>query len=109
MKQIVVKFSVMGQFTQWPYFQKYCEKSISDSTEISVGIITKSITTEFGIYTVKFVLLFLGENISHHLKPAYQYTVDEVFKEGFDNLLTRLGKKTIVNIRLKQQQQNLKV
>ncbi|MHA1975419.1 MAG: hypothetical protein ACW98F_09630 [Candidatus Hodarchaeales archaeon] len=107
MKQIVIRISVIGQFNEWPYFQKFCEKSLSDSAGISVGIISRSITTDFGDFPVKFVLLFLGENIYHHIKPAHRYTIDEIFNEGLDNILNRLGRKTIINIHLNEHSSDL--
>ena len=109
MKQIAIKISVIGQFREWPHFQQYCEKSISDSAGISVGIISKTITTDFGVFPVKFILLFLGENIYHQIKPSHRYTVDEIFKEGLDNILNRLGRKAIINIQIKDPSSDLKV
>ncbi len=93
MTQIVITFSVIGQFSEWLYFQEYCEKSISDSTGISIGIISKLFKTDFGNFPVNFVLLFLGKSIQHHLKPTHCYTVEEVHEQGLDNILDRLGKK----------------
>ncbi len=108
MKQVVIRFSVIGQFSEWPHFQPFCEKSISDSTGISVGIISKSIITDFGTFPVKFIILFLGENIHHHLKLIHRYTVEEVIQEGLDTILNKLGKKVLINIHLKNDSTILK-
>ena len=98
MTHIVITFSVVGQFSEWPYFHKYCAKSFSDLTGISVGIISKSIKTDFGTFPVKFVLLFLGKSIQHYLKPTHRYTEEEILEQGLDTILDKLGRKIIIKI-----------
>ncbi len=107
MKQIVVRLSIVGPFTQWPNFQSYCDESISDASGVSVGIVSRIIKTDWGSHSVKFVLLFLGDNIYHHIRPTHRYTVQEINKEGFENILNDIGRRTIINIHLKGQNEKI--
>jgi hypothetical protein len=107
MKQIVVRLSIIGPFSQWPDFQKYCDDSISDASGVSVGIVSRLIKTDLGTYPVKFILFFLGDNIYHHIRPINRYKVQEIKKEGFETVLNKLGKKTIINIHLKGQNEKI--
>ena len=98
MKQIVVRLSIVGPFSQWPNFQSHCDESISDASGVSVGIVSRIIKTDWGSHSVKFVLLFLGDNIYHHLRPTHRYTVQEINKEAYVIHRPELNVQTLIQL-----------
>ena len=100
MDKFIATIVVEGKFTEWSRLKEYCDQTITDSTGIALGIITKKISTEFGVYPVKFVLTYFDDEIKHRLKPVNRYTINEVLERGFDVILETTGKKLIINLQL---------
>lgn len=100
MDKFIATIVVEGNFTEWSRLKDYCDQTITDSTGIALGIITKKITTDFGIFSVKFVLTYFDEGIKHRLKPVNRYKITEVLEKGFDTILETTGKKLLINLQL---------
>lgn len=103
---MVTSIAILGSFTEWKSIENQCDQSVQDKSGVAVGIITREITTNFGVYNVKFLLMYINDNLKHKLKPTYQFTHKQVIDEGFDQLLARIGKKVIINIQLKMGEKN---
>ncbi len=87
---------------QWPGIKELCDQSTTDDSGVGVGILTRKITTDFGQkYNVKFLLLFVDQKLYHNLKPTFRYTMKEITQEGFENVLMKIGRKTIINAQRK--------
>jgi hypothetical protein len=88
----------VGSFNNWKQIEKFCDRSAQDKAGVAVGILTRNINLNFGNYEVKFLLLYIDENLNYKLKPTYRFSYQELMVEGFENVLTRVGKKVIINI-----------
>lgn len=100
MDRYIATIVVEGKFTEWSRLKEYCDQTITDSTGIALGIITKNISTDFGVYPVKFVLTYFDEGVKHRLKPVNRFTINEVLERGFDSILENIGKKLLINLQL---------
>ena len=100
MDRYIATIVVEGKFTEWSRLKEYCDQTITDSTGIALGIITKNISTDFGVYPVKFVLTYFDEGVKHRLKPVNRFTIREVLERGFDSVLEKTGKKLLINLQL---------
>ncbi len=100
MDKYIATIVVEGKFTEWSRLKEYCDQTITDSTGIALGIITKNISTDFGVYPVKFVLTYFDEGVKHRLKPVNRYTINKVLERGFDSILEKIGKKLLINLQL---------
>ncbi len=104
---IVTSIAILGSFAEWKSFENQCDLSAQDKSGVAVGIITREIKTDFGVYNVKFLLMYIDDNLKHKIKPTYKFTYQEVIDEGFEKLLVRIGKKVIINIQLNMGEKNL--
>ncbi len=100
MDRYIATIVVEGKFTEWSRLKEYCEQTIADSTGIALGIITKNISTDFGVYPVKFVLTYFDKGVKHRLKPVNRYPIREVLERGFDSILEKTGKNLLINLQL---------
>lgn len=85
----------------WLKLRSLCDQSIHDKSGLAVGIISKNVSSEFGDFSVKFLILFIEECLQYHLKPAFCFTMSQIKEEGLGNILERVGRKAIINIRMK--------
>ncbi|MHA2306739.1 MAG: hypothetical protein ACXACU_15260 [Candidatus Hodarchaeales archaeon] len=106
---IVTSIAILGSFSEWKAIERKCNHSAQDKSGVGVGIISREIKTDFGNYHIKFLLMYIDDNLRHKLKPTYQFTYQEVVDEGFEQLLARIGKKVIINIQLKMKNKNIEI
>ena len=98
MEKYVATILVEGKFTEWSLLKEYCDQTVTDSTGIALGIITRRITTDFGVYSVKFVLTYFDEGVKHRFKPVNKFTINNVLESGFYSILDKIGKKLLINL-----------
>ena len=107
MEKFVATIVVEGKFSEWSHLKKYCDQTVTDSTSIALGIITRRISTEFGVYPVNFVLIYFGEGVKHHLKPVNRFSIKDVLESGFDSILEKIGKKLLINLHLRKSSEKI--
>ena len=98
MEKYVATILVEGKFAEWSRLKEYCDQTITDSTGIALGIITRRITTDFGVYSVKFVLTYFDEGVKCRIKPVNRFSINYVLENGFDVILEKIGKKLVINL-----------
>ena len=98
MEKYVATILVEGKFAEWSRLKEYCDQTITDSTGIALGIITRRITTDFGVHSVKFVLTYLDEGVKCRIKPVNRFSINYVLENGFDIILEKIGKKLVINL-----------
>ncbi|MFX1284277.1 MAG: hypothetical protein ACFFB5_11510 [Promethearchaeota archaeon] len=99
---LVTSLAIIGDsFDQWPEIKEYCEQSTQDNSGLGIGILSRTIETNLGNFTVKYLLLFVDKKFAHNIKPTFQFTMKQIIEEGFDNVITRIGKKTIIRAQKK--------
>ena len=103
MAKYIATIVVEGKFTEWERLKEYCDQTMTDSAGIALGIITRRITTEIGVYPVKFVLTYFDEGMKHRFKHVNRFKIDFVMKSGFDSILEEIGKKLLINLHLRQE------
>lgn len=87
---------------QWPEIKELCDQSTTDDSGVGVGILTRRISTDIGQkYDVKYLLLFVDQKLYHNLKPTFRYSMKEIKQVGIENILMRIGRKTIINAQRK--------
>ena len=47
--------------------------------------------------------MYIDETLLHRVKPTYKFTYQEILNEGFENILARIGRKVVLNLRLKEE------
>ncbi len=100
--KLVTSLAISGaSFDQWPKIEKLCEQSVRDNSGLAVGILSRAIETDLGVFTVKYLVLFADQKFSHNLKPTFQFTMNQLMEEGIENVLTRIGRKTIIKAQTK--------
>jgi hypothetical protein len=109
MDKYVISITIEGNFDDWTKLRSHCEDFLSDSSGIAVGLTTKSISTDFGEFSVKCIIFFLDDRTLHHLKPVNRYSSIEIFKIGLDTVLERIAKKMLINIHLKDRPKKLRI
>ena len=101
--KLVTSLAIIGEsFDQWKIIKKLCEKSTQDNSGLAVGILSRTIEMDFGSFTVKYLIMFIDQKIAYNIKPTFQYSMQELMEEGIENLLRRIGKKTIIRAQMKQ-------
>ncbi len=108
MDKYVISISIVGNFDDWSQLQTHCDDSLSDSSGVAVGFVTKSFSTDFGTFPVKCIIFFLDETIQHHLKLVNRYSSTEIFENGLDAILEKVARKTLINIQLRDHSSELK-
>ncbi len=88
-------------FNQWLKIKELCDQSAHDNSGLAVGILSRTIETDFGVFTVKYLLLFVNNKFAHNIKPTFRFTMNQLMEEGIENVLTRIGRKTIIKAQLK--------
>jgi hypothetical protein len=108
MDRYAISITIEGKFEDWGRIQSHCEDYLSDSSGIAVGFTTRSISTDFGEFSVKCIIIFLDERTQHHLKPANSYSSTEIFEIGFDKILEKIARKMLINVHLKDRSSELR-
>ena len=108
MDKYVISITIEGDFDDWVTLRGYCEDHISDSSGIAVGFTTKSISTDFGEFSVKCIIIFLDKKTQYHLKPVNRYSSTEIFEMGLDEVLEKIARKMLVNVHLKDHSKELR-
>ena len=101
MDKYVISITIEGNFDDWPKIRNHCEEYLSDSSGIAVGFTTKSISTDFGKFSVKCIIIFLDKETQHHLKPINRYSSTELSRIGLDVILEKIARKMLIDIHLK--------
>ena len=108
MDRYAISIIIEGKFDDWVRIQNHCEDYLSDSSGIAVGFTTKSISTDFGEFSVKCIIIFLDEKTQHQTKPVNRYSSTEIFEIGLDKVLEKIARKMLVNIHLKDHSSELR-
>lgn len=90
-----------GSLNDWLKLRSFCDQSVQDKSGLAVGIISKIVSSEFGDFPVKFLILFIEKSLQYHLKPVFRFTMAQIKEEGLENVLERVGRKVIINISMK--------
>ena len=101
MDKYAISITIEGNFNDWPKLKNHCEDYLSDSSGIAVEFTTKSVSTDFGKFSVKCIIIFLDDKTQHHLKSVNRYSSTEIFKLGLDVVLEKIARKTLITIHLK--------
>ncbi|MHA2226533.1 MAG: hypothetical protein ACXAC8_15090 [Candidatus Hodarchaeales archaeon] len=95
----VTSIGIIGSFSdEWGKIKEYCEQSSQDSSGIGVGIIKRVIKSDIGEFPVKFLVLFIDQRINYTSKQSFQFTMKDILEEGFEEVLTRIGRKTVIKV-----------
>jgi hypothetical protein len=106
--KFATSIAIIGDLSNdWERIKCYCDQSASDNAGIAVGILSRTIGTDFGLFLVKFILLFIDKSLTSQLKPAFRFSMYEIEKEGVEEILLRVGKKVIINAYLKTPKESL--
>nr|UCE14925.1 MAG: hypothetical protein JSV04_07025 [Candidatus Heimdallarchaeota archaeon] len=102
MNKVVTSLAIIGDsFDQWVKLKEQCDQSTEDKSGLAAGILTRTYDTQFGNFTVKFLLLFVNKKLPHNLKPTFRFTMKELMDEGLESILAKIGHKTIINAQRK--------
>lgn len=82
----LVKFSevatsiaiVNDSFSQWFDIQNICDYSAHDNAGLAVVILSRTNETDFGLFTVKYLILFIIKRFPNNLKPSFQFSIKEL-------------------------------
>jgi len=99
---LVTSLAIIGDsFDQWSKIKTHCDQSTEDNSGLGIGILSRTIETNLGVFKVKYLLLFVDQKFIYNIKPTFQFTMKQLIEEGFDNVLTRIGRKTIIRAQRK--------
>ncbi|MFX0015670.1 MAG: hypothetical protein ACFFB2_12110 [Promethearchaeota archaeon] len=94
--KFVTSLAIIGDsFDQWKNIKKLCDQS-TQSYGLGLGILSRTIETDLGYFPVKFLVIFIEKKFTHNIKPTFKFTMNEITNEGIENILTRIGRKTII-------------
>ena len=97
-KEFVASLTIVGPFSKWSNITPKCDKTLQDRKGIGVGIIHRTISTDLGKYGIVYIVLFIDETLSQRTPRANVFSINEIEKEGFESILHKIGKKTMINI-----------
>ena len=98
MSDLAVMVTIEGEFNDWKTIKNKCTEFFSDNKGIGVGLIHRRIESKFGIFQVKFVLVFLDSALKHRIKPINRFKMVEIRNQGLETILNSLGRKLVVNL-----------
>lgn len=102
LNKLVTSLAIIGDsYDQWFKLKEQCEQSTEDESGLAAGILTRTFDTNFGNFTVKYLLLFVDKKLPHNLKPTFRFTMKELMDEGMESILEKIGRKTIINAQRK--------
>ena len=97
--------AIIGEsFDQWQQIKELCEQSTDDNSGLAAGILSRRIEMDFGSFIVKYLILFVDQKFSYNIKPTFRYSMKQLMEEGFENILTNIGRKTIIRAQMKNKQ-----
>ena len=100
--KLVTSLAIIGDsYDQWQKIKEICEQSTEDNSGLAAGILSRTIETDFGFFNVKYLLMFVDQKFARNIKPTFQYSMDQIMKEGIENILTTIGRKTIIRAQMK--------
>ncbi|MFX1506595.1 MAG: hypothetical protein ACFFDC_10880 [Promethearchaeota archaeon] len=100
--KLVTSLAIIGEsFDQWRIIKDLCEQTTQDNSGLAVGIISRTIEMDIGSFTVKYLILFIDKKFAHNIKPTFQYSMQQLMEEGIENVLKKIGKKTIIKVQMK--------
>jgi len=103
--QLVTSLAIIGEsFDQWQQIKELCEQSTDDSSGLAAGILSRRIEMDFGSFTVKYLILFIDQKFSYNIKPTFRYSMKQLMEEGIENILAKIGRKTIIRAQMKNKQ-----
>lgn len=94
----MASLTIVGPYKEWFEIASLCDKSFQDEAGIGVGILNRTISTDLGKYRISYILLYLDKAISHRIRRSNIIHLDQIKKEGLEEVLHKIGKKTIINI-----------
>ncbi len=96
--QVVTSMAIIGPFEKWRLIQELCDHSVDDGFGLAAGLLKRQIKTKFGLFIIKFSILYVDENLKYSIKPSFRYTIYEVEEKGLEAILEELGQKTVIRI-----------
>lgn len=96
--RVVSSITIIGPFKKWRIIRELCDHSVDDGSGLAAGLLKRQIKTEFGLFNVKFTVLYIDENYGYSLRPTFRYTIYEVEEKGLEIILQDVGRKTILKI-----------
>jgi hypothetical protein len=103
--KLVTSLAILGEnFDQWHTIKDLCEQSTQDKSGLAVGITSRTLEMDTGSFTVKYLILFIDQRFAHNIKPTFRYSMQQLMEEGIENVLKKIGRKTIIRAQMKMKQ-----
>ncbi|UCG03191.1 MAG: hypothetical protein JSW11_04215 [Candidatus Heimdallarchaeota archaeon] len=101
--KLVTSLAIIGEtFGQWQKIKELCDQSTQDKSGLAAGILSRTIDMDLGSFTVKYLILFIDQKYGYNIKPTFQYSMKQLMEEGIENVLRRIGRKTIIRAQMKE-------
>ncbi|MFW9905989.1 MAG: hypothetical protein ACFFFH_16825 [Candidatus Thorarchaeota archaeon] len=100
--ELVTSLAIIGEsFDQWQTIKDLCQQSTQDNSGLAAGIISRTIEMDIGSFIVKYLILFIDQRFAYNIKPTFQYSMQQLMTEGIENVLKKIGRKTIIRVQMK--------
>ncbi|MFX1539116.1 MAG: hypothetical protein ACFFDI_33490 [Promethearchaeota archaeon] len=100
--KLVTSLAIIGEnFSQWQQIKELCDQSTEDKSGLAAGILSRTIEMDLGSFSVKYLILFIDQKFAHNIKPTFQYSMKQLKEKGIENILEKIGRKTIIRAQMK--------